>query len=141
MKTLWIKYKGIIMYLFFGVGTTVVNWLVYAGLMMIEDMQMNVANIAAWIVAVLFAFVTNKWFVFESRSLEQKTLIKEFVMFISARVLTGIIEIGGLPLLVYLGMNQSILGVEGFAAKILISFIIIVLNYVFSRILVFKKKV
>jgi len=141
MKRLLKKYKAIIMYLISGVGTTVVNWVVYALLMKIDGIGMTSANIGAWIAAVLFAFVTNKWLVFESKSLEKQTVLKELSMFVSSRVLTGVIEIVGLPLLVYVGLNQSLFGVEGFVAKVFISIVVIILNYVLSRILVFNKKI
>ena len=140
MKELWKKYKEMIMYLIFGVATTVVNWVVYGALMQIPNMSMTIANTIAWVAAVLFAFVTNKWFVFESKTLELASLVKEFGMFVGSRVLTGIIEIAGLPILYYLGMNQSIFGVEGFAAKIVVSVVVVILNYVFSKIFVFKDK-
>lgn len=137
-KELWKKYKEIIVYLFFGVATTGVNWVVYA--LLVKVLPMTIANTAAWAAAVLFAFVTNKWFVFESRSLEIRALLKEFGMFVSARLLTGVIEIAGLPFLYYLGFQQSLFGVEGFLAKALLSVLVVILNYIFSKILVFKGK-
>ena len=60
--------------------------------------------------------------------------------FFGARIATGVIEIGGLPLLYYIGVKQSLFGVEGFLAKILVSIIVVILNYVFSKIFVFNKK-
>ena len=60
------KYKEIIMYLIFGVLTTLVNWFCYAFLTK-SGMEMNISNCIAWLVAVLFAFITNKVFVFESK--------------------------------------------------------------------------
>lgn len=140
IKEIWNKYKEMIMYLIFGVATTLVNWVVYGSLMQIPDMLMTFANVIAWVVAVLFAFITNKWFVFESKNLEAQALIKEFGMFVGARVITGVFEIVGVPLLYYLGMRQSILGIEGFFAKIVVSVLVVILNYVFSKILIFKEK-
>ena len=140
IKELWNKYKEMIMYLIFGVATTAVNWVVYGMLMQISDMSMTIANAIAWVAAVLFAFVTNKWFVFESKSLELQDLIKEFGMFVGARVITGVLEIVGLPVLYYMGMKQSILGIEGFLAKAVVSVLVVILNYVFSKILIFKEK-
>lgn len=140
IKELWNKYKEMIMYLIFGVATTAVNWVVYGMLMQIPDMSMTIANAIAWVAAVLFAFVTNKWFVFESKSLELQALIKEFGMFVGARVITGVLEIVGLPVLYYMGMKQSILGIEGFLAKAVVSVLVVILNYVFSKILIFKEK-
>lgn len=133
------KYKEIILYLIFGVATTVVNWVCYAGLN-IAGIDMNVSNIIAWFVAVIFAYITNKLFVFESKSLRLTIMFPELLKFFGARIVTGLVEIIGLPLLVYVGLNQTIFGVDGFVAKILISIIVIVLNYVFSKILIFRNK-
>ena len=137
MLVLLKKYKEVIMYLIFGVATTLVNWICYAGLNII-GIDMNVSNIMAWFVAVIFAYVTNKLFVFESKSLHMTVMLPEVFKFFGARIVTGLVEIIGLPLLVYLGLNQTIFGVDGFVAKILISVIVIVLNYVFSKMLIFK---
>lgn len=139
IKNLWTKYKEIIMYLIFGVATTVVNWAVYA-LTVKVGMNMNLGNCLAWLVAVIFAFITNKIFVFESKSMKVQILLQEFVKFIAARIVTGVIEIGGLPLLYGLGVKQSIFGIEGFAAKILVSVIVVILNYVFSKLFIFKNQ-
>ena len=131
IKNLWEKYREIISYLFFGCATTAVNWVVYSLANTVANLSMNVSNVLAWIVAVLFAFVTNKVFVFSSKAWEGNVLLDEFVKFIGARVVSGIVEIGGLPLLYQLGIKQSIFGVEGFAAKIIVSVVVIVLNYIF----------
>ena len=140
IKKMWKKYGQIVSYLFFGVATTGINWIVYSLSNTVAGLSMNVSNIIAWVVAVLFAFVTNKAFVFFSKSWSGQALLEEFVKFIGARVATGIIEIGGLPLLYQLGIKQSIFGVEGFVAKIIISVVVIILNYVFSKFIVFSEK-
>lgn len=140
LKQLMIKYKEIIMYLIFGVATTAVNWVVYSMLMSWTPVPMTFSNGIAWFVAVLFAYVTNKLYVFGSSSWKWDTLVKEIGKFFGARILTGIIEIGGLPLLYYCGVDQSLFGIDGFAAKIVISVIVVILNYVFSKIFVFKRQ-
>lgn len=137
IKDLLIKYKAVILYLFFGVATTGVNWITYAAVNK-AGVGMNASNIIAWVVAVAFAYVTNKIFVFESKSLKLAVLLPELGKFLGARVVTGIIEIVGLPVLFYIGIKQTIFGVEGFVAKILLSVIVVILNYVFSKIFVFK---
>ena len=104
IKELLLKYKEVIMYLIFGVATTLVNWIVYSLLMKTSVVNMTVSNAIAWFTA------------------------------------TGVIEIGGLPLLYYIGVKQSLFGGEGFLAKILVSIIVVILNYVFSKIFVFNKK-
>ena len=139
IKNLWIKYKEIIMYLIFGVATTGVNWIVYAVAVKV-GMNMNLSNCLAWLLAVVFAFITNKIFVFESKNMNVQVLFMEFIKFIAARVATGVIEIGGLPVLYSLGIKQSLFGIDGFAAKILVSVIVVILNYVFSKLFIFKNQ-
>ena len=140
IKELFIKYKEVIMYLIFGVATTLVNWIVYSLLMKTSVINMTVSNAIAWFAAVVFAYITNKIFVFESKSWNPAEVWKEVVKFFGARIATGVIEIVGLPLLYYIGVKQSIFGVEGFLAKILVSVIVVILNYVFSKIFVFSTK-
>ena len=132
------EHKEVILYLIFGVLTTVVNWLAYAAFVWI-GLDINVSNILSWIVGVSFAFVVNKWYVFESRSLESRKVIKEFGSFVGARISTGIIAILLFPLLYNIGLNQSLFGTDGFLAKIVTSVIEIVLNWIFSKYLIFKK--
>lgn len=141
IKELFEKYKEIIMYLIFGVGTTAVNWITYTVLTVTGMVvNMNIANIIAWITAVIFAYITNKIWVFESKSWKIDLLVKELGMFLGARVFSGLFEIGLFPVLMWMGLNQAIFGVEGMVAKVLISGIVIVLNYIFSKLLIFKKK-
>ncbi len=107
IKELLLKYKEVIMYLiFFGVATTLVNWIVYSLLMKISAINMTVSNAIAWFVAVVFAYITNKLFVFESKSWKLTEVWKEVVKFFGARIATGVIEIGGLPLLFYIESNK-----------------------------------
>jgi len=138
MKKVLYKYKKLILYILFGGMTTILNWIVYAIGVKLQ-LGITISNILAWSIAVFFAFITNKLFVFESKILKLRVIFNEFIKFVGARILTGAIEIGGLPLLYYLGMNQQLFGIDGFIAKIMISIIVMVLNYVFSQVLVFKK--
>ncbi len=141
IQELFIKYKEIIMYLIFGVGTTAVNWIIYTVIVVSgREVNLTVANIIAWVGAVAFAYITNKLWVFESKSWNPKIVWKELGMFLSARIFSGIFEIGLFPVLVWMGMNQSIFGVEGMLAKIVIGVLVIVLNYIFSKLLIFRKK-
>ena len=141
IQELFVKYKEIIMYLIFGVGTTVVNWGIYTVIVMLgKEVNLTIANIIAWVGAVAFAYITNKLWVFESKSWNPKIVWKELGMFLGARIFSGIFEIGLFPVLVWLGMNQAIFGVEGMLAKVVISVLVIVLNYIFSKLLVFRNK-
>lgn len=133
------KTKEIVSYLIFGVLTTLVNFLVYAGLQKITPLSLFVINIIAWLVSVVFAYVTNKLFVFDSKSWEISVLTKEVTLFFGARILSGIFEIVGFPILYGVGIDQPLFGVEGFLAKALISVGVIILNYIFSKLLIFRK--
>lgn len=143
------KYREIIAYLFWGVMTTLVSWLSYAlfelifhsvpGQLFGVALSIQLANVLSWICAVLFAYVTNKLWVFDSKSWEASVVWPELLKFLSARAATGVLEVVGVPLLVRLGLDQTLLGREGFVAKILVSVVVIVLNYVLSKLVVFRK--
>ncbi len=147
LKGLFLKYKEIIMYLIFGVLTTLVSWGSYALFEIIfgtfirgSIVLSSVANVLSWIVAVLFAFITNKLWVFESKSFNSNVLIKELTTFVGSRLATGVLEWVGVPLLMLIGLNQSIFGIEGMLAKVVVSVIVVILNYILSKLFVFKNK-
>ena len=154
MKALFIKYREIISYLFWGVMTTVVSWVTYSLLISLfgteaeisvfgfsVSLNVALANLLSWICAVLFAFVTNKLFVFRSRSWKSEILWPELWKFISARIVTGVIEIIAVPTLVAIGLDQEIFGIAGSWAKVIVSVAVVILNYVFSKLFVFKKDI
>lgn len=135
MKKLFEKYRQVILYLFFGVTTTAVNWLIYTPLQ--ELVGMTAANAIAWLGAVVYAFVTNKLLVFESRG-GWKTWVGEGIKFFGARILSGMFEIFLPTALFALGLNMPLFTVEGGVAKALVSVLIIVMNYVLSKFIVFN---
>ncbi len=136
---MYTKYRELILYGIYGVLTTLVTWVSYA-IFVNLGMELNLGNILSWICGVSFAFVTNKWFVFESKSLKTTKVLKELSLFVGARIFTGIIAWVLFPILLWLGMDQMLFGTEGFLAKIVVSVIEIVLNWVLSKYMVFKKK-
>lgn len=138
MIELFQEYKEIIMYLIIGVLTTVFSWIVYA--VFVTVMPMAVANALSWFVTVLFAYITNKMFVFDSKSWEWRLVVRESISFFGARGATGVFEVVAQPAFYAIGLDQSWLGVEGMAAKILTSAIVMVLNYVCSKLFVFRGK-
>ena len=145
MKKRFLKYKEIIMYLIMGGLTTLVSWGTYSLFAWIlpianQDLLVLTANALSWLLAMTFAYVTNKIWVFESKSWERHFLLKEFGLFVSARLLTGIFEVLAVPGLVWLGCDQSILGVPGMLSKIIVSIIVVLLNYVFSKLIIFRKQ-
>lgn len=134
------KYREIILYLFFGFGTTVVNWASYSISVLTIHAGVFLGNIISWILATIFAFVTNKYYVFESRSWEIKIWLREAAKFVSARLLTGIFEIIMVPFLVYFGFDKQVFGIDGMIAKVSVSVAVVVINYFLSKILIFKNK-
>ena len=161
IKSLFIKYKEIIMYIIFGVMTTLVNWVVYTLLMKLfgsaaesqtvlftlfgrnittKVFYIFIANFVAWVAGVLFAFVTNKLWVFESKSWRFGLVMKELWLFVLARLITGVLEWFGVPLLWAIGLDQDLFGIDGFLAKIVVSVVVVILNYVFSKLIIFRKK-
>lgn len=134
------KYRELIVYFITGVLTTLVNWGCYAVCVRMFGWSVAVSNAVAWVVAVLFAYVTNKLWVFRSFSWEIRFVLREAFLFVSARILTGIFEIVSVPLLVNLGLSQPLFGVKGMWAKVLVSVVVMILNYVFSKLIVFRKK-
>ena len=132
--------REVVHYLIFGAATTFVNWCVYGMLLRFFAISLTAANVISWIAAVTFAYFTNKIWVFESRSWQPKLVLREAAAFFGARALSGVVEIAGMPLLLLLGLDQAIFGIEGFAAKVLIGVIVIILNYVLSKLIVFRGK-
>lgn len=92
------------------------------------------ATVIAWTVAVIFAFVTNKLIVFESKSWAPAVAGKEFVGFIGARLFSLLVE------LVFMFVTVTVLGMNEFLAKIIVQIIVVILNYVFSKLLIFRNK-
>lgn len=128
------KYKETILYLFFGGLSTVINILVYYITTRFFSFNIILANIFAWIIAVIFAFITNKFFVFESKDKEFSYVLREVSSFIGYRVLSLIVE------MVMMNYMINILLINDFIVKIFTNIIIIILNYLFSKIFIFKQR-
>ena len=99
-----------------------------------EHFSATISNIVAWVCAVVFAFVTNKPFVFQSQDWSRSVLMPEFAKFVGSRIFSGLFETGMLALTV------DIFHFHDLAMKLIASVIVIVLNYVASRLLVFRTK-
>lgn len=133
LKKLFLKYYDILVYLIFGVLTTVVNYLVYLPCYNALGFDASVSNMIAWTVAVVFAFVTNKPFVFRSHDWSAKTLLPELIKFTGTRIGSG-----GLETLILL-VSVDLLGWNGNVWKLITSVLVVVINYIGSKLLVFKK--
>lgn len=137
-----------ISYVFWGALTTVVNLLAYMAFVRWCGIGDFLSNILSWIVGVVFAFAVNKWFVFRSRGLGLRTIVWELGSFTGSRIFTGVIAWVLFPIINATAIGTwsldfwilgAILGTSGMGAKIITSLIEIVLNWVLSKHLVFKK--
>lgn len=127
--------KQTILYIIFGILTTIVNLISYYFFSNIITINYLISNTIAWIISVLFAYMTNKLYVFNSKSIRIDIIIKEFTKFINCRLASGIIEIILLFLLV------DMLAVNDIISKLVIGVIVVILNFIFSKLFVFKKQV
>lgn len=134
IKKLWKKYvnKETISYLVFGVLTTVIDLVVYQGALLLGTHYMA-AQWIAWACAVAFAFVTNKFFVFESKSTRFSVLMRELIAFVGGRVFSGVITALLLAALVE-GLSCAEM-----VAKLITEVFVIISNYLISKLLIFRK--
>ncbi|MCL1811103.1 MAG: GtrA family protein [Methanomassiliicoccaceae archaeon] len=139
MNDVFAKHKEGILYIIFGGFTVLVSWGTYA-LFVLLGIDVNISNILSWICAVTFAFVVNKWFVFMSRSVDRAVLVKEVGSFFLLRIVTGVIAIILFPILLAVGLDQSLFDIDGLIARITVSMVEIALNYAASKFIVFRKK-
>ncbi len=155
LKKVFHTYKEPIAYIFFGVLTTLVNILAYYLCSDVLGIYYLLANVIAWVTSVLFAFVTNKLFVFESKSWTRKIVVAEMGGFFLARVATGVLDMALMWLLMDIAQMDKIdfstliseggdwvimSGISGeMLAKILVNVVVIVLNYVASKLWIFRK--
>lgn len=134
LRSLMEKYWDIFSYLFFGVLTTLVNYAVYLPVYNLLGLSASVSNVFSWVAAVAFAYLTNKPFVFKSHDWSKETVIPELTKFVSCRVASGAMET------VILLIAVDILGWNGNIWKLLTQVMVVVLNYIFSKLIVFRKK-
>ena len=132
IKIIYEKHKDMVPYVIFGILTTVVNTIVYWLCAHIFRLSVVASSVTAWILAVLFAYLTNRKWVFHSKAATEKEVIREFVSFYLSRLLTGVIDMAGMHILVELMHFNDII------AKIGMNIVVIILNYIASKFLVFK---
>lgn len=123
-----------ISYIFWGVMTTIVNWGVNFVAYDILHISTMFSTIISWLIAVVFAFFVNKLFVFRSRSWQPSVVYKEFLPFISCRLLSGLFDV------LFMVVTVDHLGMINGLAKILSNFFVMVANYFASKFLIFNKK-
>lgn len=136
IKSLYKKYEEILNYLVVGGLTTVVSLATYficvhTFLEASNSIELQIANIISWVFAVAFAYITNRIFVFKSKS---KDYLKEIISFLSSRILTLLMDMGIMFLYVTILNGNDTIG------KLISQVVITIANYVFSKLFVFKKK-
>ena len=135
IKELYFKYKEIINYLFFGVLATFVSFATYFVFAKVFKIEEVTSNVISWICAVLFAYFTNKMFVFESKTSEKKELFKEMGKFFLARIISGITcDVGTFALMV------KVFHINDIISKFVTQVMVVIVNYLFSKLIIFKKK-
>lgn len=150
MKKLWDfgmsmlqKHRETFAYLFFGVVATVLNIVLYFVLVTLVGMPTAIGNILDTIICVLFQYVTNRIWVFRSKN-TGKAALTEFFQFIGCRAVTAVIDeiimVVGVDILVKNMVPASLQAIAGVGVKVVANVIVIVLNYIFSKLIVFRKK-
>ena len=124
----------LVAYLFTGVATTVVNYVVYFIATRWFGMGVMPGTWAAWVLAVAFGYAVNKAFVFKTHCESMAALMKEAVSFFTMRL----VSLGAETVIMFVAVE--VLGLNDLVMKLLTNFIVIVLNYVFSKLFIFKKK-
>ena len=137
IKNLYFKYEEIISYLIFGFLTTVVSvvtYYIFANFLFQEktDITVQISNVLSWICAVIFAYITNRKYVFKSKSVG-KDKLKEIFGFFIARVSSLVIDMTMMFVLF------SVMHIDDTISKIIVQFVVVIVNYVFSKLFVFKK--
>lgn len=135
IKGLYFNYKEVVNYLVFGGLTTIVNFVTYYIFARMIGIDEVVSSALSWFFSVLFAYITNKIFVFDSKTETRTQLIKECVSFFLARILSGVLcDVGTFALMV------KVFNINDILSKIVTQVMVVIVNYIFSKFIVFKKK-
>ena len=134
IKKLCIKYKSIILYCIFGGLTTLTDFIVYLTCTRIFHLDEQIATWSAWFFAVLFAFFTNRKWVFNADKTSKRGFLYQLVSFFCSRVASGLLN----SAMIFIFFKK--LGINDIVVKIFTSVIVIILNYILSKLIVFRKK-
>ncbi|MPM98496.1 hypothetical protein SDC9_145684 [bioreactor metagenome] len=130
-QNLYIKYQEMTNYLIFGVLTTAVNWIIFQVFNATLMLNWSIANVIAWIGAVVFAYITNRKYVFQSAS---RHILKEFLVFVQFRLVSLLLEM----LIMYILIE--LITLAPFLAKVITAVAVVIANYIFSKLIVFKER-
>lgn len=128
------KYREVILYVFFGGLTTVVNWVSYWFLADVAHVGYLWSTVAAQVLAILFAYITNRVWVFESKVTGFKGILGEMLRFFGARIISLFIDLGCM----YVGVD--LLRLNDKLMKLLANVVVVIVNYIFSKVFIFKKQ-
>lgn len=135
IKELYTKYKEIINYLVFGVLSTVVNFVTYYITARFIGIDEVISSGISWFCSVTFAYITNKIFVFESKTNTSREFVKEMITFYLSRVLSGALcDVGTFALMV------KVLHINDIVSKIVTQVMVVIVNYILSKLVIFKKE-
>ena len=133
LKAMLEKHWDVVSYLFFGVLTTAVNYIVYLPCYNVLGLSGSLSNTIAWAGAVAFAYLTNKPFVFRSHDWSARTVIPELIKFVGCRIGSGVLETA------IIFLTVDCLSWNGNVMKLMTSVLVVILNYIGSKLLVFRK--
>jgi len=128
------QHKEVLLYLIFGVLTTIINIVTYNIFKNLLNIDYMLSTIIAWCFAVIFAYVTNRIYVFNSKNNNKTDIVKEIMLFISVRLSSLVIDIA----IMYIGV--TILTINDMLIKVFANVVIIIINYIVSKKIVFKNK-
>lgn len=134
IKALFQKYRELILYVFFGGLTTIVNFVSYALLAKAAHVDEITSTVIAFVLSVIFAYLTNHKWVFQSRAAGWKAVSYEVATFFGGRVFSGLLDV----LIMYVFVTR--LGCYDLLIKILSNILVIILNFIISKLIVFRKK-
>lgn len=128
------KYWDVLAYLFFGVLTTLVSFLTYTFCYCYAGLSAAFSNCISWVAAVAFAYLTNKPFVFKSHDWSVATVLPELGKFVGCRVGSGLLETA------FLALTVDLWGWNSLVMKVIASVMVVIINYIGSKLLVFRKQ-
>ena len=134
VRRLLMSHKDILMYLIFGVLTTIVSYGIYFPLYNLLFWPATLCNVLSWIGAVVFAFVTNKIFVFRSKDWSGRAAFTEFYKFVGSRLASLVVETA------IIFVTVEVLFLDGNIMKLVASLIVVIMNYITSKLIVFRRK-
>lgn len=124
--------KQLIMYALFGILTTLVNITAYFFFVRFISLDFFISNLLAWIISILFAYITNRIYVFKSKASGIRNLMREVFLFIATRLFSGVLD------MVALYMFVETLSFKDGVSKLITNIMVIFTNYLFGRLIVFK---